>query len=65
MVCPAELVGARIQAAPPAPAAGAEVTANVAGDQWIDGVIAWGALGWTILRDAQAECEAERAKAAK
>ena len=56
-VCPAEL--ALPAEAAPAPAAGAEVRDNSAGGDWIESLIAWGALGWARLGGAAEACAAE------
>lgn len=63
--CPAEVTAEPIRMAPPAPAQDAVVTANAAGDAWIDAVLAWGSDGWARLLGAQGACAAAQAEEAR
>lgn len=53
-VCPAEL-GAPVPAQPKVPA-GAKITANSAGTDWLKAVLDWGAGLSATLNDAKTEC---------
>lgn len=61
-VCPAELDQAR--PAKPAPAAGAQVTANDAGGAWIKALAGWGDALAALFDGAKAGCPAPPAGSA-